>query len=71
MPYFQHSFAAGIVPHQLKIAKIIPVFKSGRKDVMDNYHPISLLSFFSKLIEKIVCTRLTSFLDVNKLISNS
>ena len=68
---FKHSFAAGIVPHQLKIAKIIPVFKSGRKDVMDNYRPISLLSCFSKLIEKIVCTRLTSFLDINNLISNS
>ena len=38
---------------------------------MDNYCPISLLSCFSKLIEKIVCNRLTSFLDVNHLISNS
>ena len=68
---FKHSFAAGIVPQQLKIAKIIPVFKSGKKDAMDNYRPISLLSCFSKLIEKIVCNRLTSFLDVNQLISNS
>ena len=38
---------------------------------MDNYRPISLLSSFSKIIEKIVSIRLTSFLDSNKLISNS
>ena len=38
---------------------------------MDNYRPISLLSCFSKIIEKIVCARLTDFLDVNNLISNS
>ena len=68
---FKFSFAAGIVPHQLKVAKIIPVYKSGRKDLMDNYRPISLLSCFSKLIEKIVCARLTSFLDTNNLISNA
>ena len=68
---FRSSFAVGIVPSQLKIAKIVPVFKAGSKDLMDNYRPISLLSGFSKIIEKIVCNRLTSFLDFNNLISNS
>ena len=68
---FCKSFADGIVPQQLKIAKVVPVFKSGKKELMDNYRPISLLNCFSKIIEKIVCTRLTSFLDTNNLITNS
>ena len=68
---FANSFSLGIVPSEFKIAKVVPVFKSGNKDSMDNYRPISLLSCFSKIIEKIVGTRLTSFLDVNNLISNS
>ena len=68
---FARSLVEGAVPQQLKLAKVIPVFKSGKKDVMDNYRPISLLSCYSKIIEKIVCTRLTCFLDVNKLISSS
>ena len=68
---FTNSFSFGIVPSEFKIAKVVPVFKSGNKDSMDNYRPISLLSCFSKIIEKIVGTRLTSFLDVNNLISNS
>ena len=68
---FQGSLASGLVPNQLKIAKVIPVFKSGQKDSMDNYRPISLLSCFSKVIEKIVCNRLTLFLDSNNLITNA
>ena len=68
---FLSSLSEGLVPQQLKLAKVIPVFKSGKKDSMDNYRPISLLSCFSKIIEKIVCARLTDFLDVNNLISNS
>ena len=48
------SFTTGIFPDAIKVAKIIPIFKSGFSDDMNNYRPISLLSVFSKLIEKIV-----------------
>jgi hypothetical protein len=65
------SFNTGTLPQQLKIAKVIPVFKSGSKDSMDNYRPISLLNSFSKIFEKIVGDRLTSFLEENNLISNA
>ena len=36
---------------------------------MDNYRPISLLSTFSKILEKLVATRLTSFLTANNILS--
>ena len=68
---FARSFVEGSVPKQLKLAKVIPVFKNGKKDAMDNYRPISLLSCYSKIIQKIVCSRLICFLDVNNLISSS
>ena len=63
------SLSTGVVPTQLKIAKIIPVYKSGDKTCMDNYRPISLLSCFSKICEKIVSNRLVTFLDINNLLS--
>ena len=63
------SFNSGVVPLQFKIAKVIPIFKSGDKSSMDNYRPISLLSTFSKIMEKIVALRLTSFLDENNILS--
>ena len=65
----QQSFEKGIVPSQLKIAKVIPIFKNGDHCNMDNYRPISLLSCFSKIIEKIVAIRLTSFLTENNILS--
>ena len=57
------SFVKGIVPLQMKIAKIIPIFKSGPKNSLNNYRPISLLPAFSKLLEKIVAQQLVKFLD--------
>ncbi len=68
---FSSSFKDGIVPSQFKISKIIPLFKSGCVTSPDNYRPISLLSSFSKVFEKVVCTRLTDFLDANNLLSES
>ena len=65
------SFSTGVVPTQLKIAKIIPIFKSGDPLCMDNYRPISLLSCFSKNFEKIACIRLSIFLENNKLLSDN
>jgi len=67
---FNLSLSSGIVPHQFKTAKIIPIFKGGDPRSADNYRPISLLNNFSKIIEKIISIRLTSFLETNSLISN-
>jgi sarcosine oxidase/L-pipecolate oxidase len=65
------SLSTGVVPSQLKIAKIIPIFKSGDQAALDNYRPISLLSNFSKILEKVVGNRLTSYLENNELLSPS
>ncbi len=58
---FSCSLMTGVVLSHLKIAKIVPIFKSGDRQSMDNYRPISLLSNFSKILEKIVATNLTIF----------
>jgi hypothetical protein len=67
---FNLSITSGEIPVQLKTAKIVPIFKSGSPTDMNNYRPISLLSSFGKILEKIVANKLTSFLETNKLISN-
>jgi len=58
----------GIVPDQLKIAKIIPIYKKGDHSSACNYRPISLLSVFDKLLEQIMYNRLNSFLNVNNIL---
>ena len=66
---FSKSFSDGVIPQQFKQSKIIPLFKSGDRTCMDNYRPIALLSTFSKILEKIVCKRLSNFLENNELLS--
>jgi len=56
------SFSLGIVPDQMKIAKVYPLFKSGDRSLVINYRPISILPAFSKIIEKLVYKRLMSYL---------
>ena len=59
------SLEIGFVPQQIKISKIIPLYKIGSSDKNNffNYRPISILSSFSKLIEKIPHTGDTNSLD--------
>ena len=45
------SFSKGIFPLQIKIAKVIPMFKSGDNSQFNNYRPISVLSQFSKILK--------------------
>ena len=60
---FNFSFQQGIFPDRVKIAKVIPLFKAGQKDVFTNYRPVSLLPQFSKILEKLFCVRLDNFID--------
>ena len=62
------SLEQGIFPDEMKIARIIPLFKSGDKQNVSNYRPISLLPQFSKILEKIFNNRLMNFLNSNNLL---
>ena len=58
----------GIFPDELKIANIVPIFKSGDDMVFSNYRPVSVLPIFSKLLERLVYNRLIKFINDNKLL---
>jgi len=47
---------------------VVPVFKSGDATLPSNYRPISLLSVFDKLLEKLMVTRLCRFLEMNNIL---
>ena len=59
------SIQTAKVPNALKIAKIIPVFKSGSQYDINNYRPISILPAISKILEKVVCHQVMKFLETN------
>ena len=57
-----------IFPDDLKISKVIPLYKKGDKLNLSNYRPIALLPSISKIFEKVILTQLTLFLEDNKII---
>mgnify|MGYP000067681235 CR=1 FL=1 len=65
------SLTLGQFPDYFKIAKIIPIFKKGQKCSIENYRPISILSVFSKILEKVMYNRLVPFLEKYNILSSS
>ena len=57
------SFRTGVFPDKMKIAKVVPLFKSGDKYMCNNYRPISLLPQFSKVLDKLFSSRLDKFVN--------
>ena len=62
------SLRTGICPSELKIARVVPIFKSGDPSLLTNYRPISVLSFFSKVFERIVYDYLFDFICTNNIL---
>ncbi|XP_049845221.1 uncharacterized protein LOC126297942 [Schistocerca gregaria] len=52
----------------LKIAQITLIYKIGDKSKIENYRPISIIPAFSKVVEKLIYTRLMTFLSQYNLI---
>ena len=68
---FNTSLQKRIFPDAMKIARVIPLFKSGDNKEFTNYMPVSLLPQFSKFLERIFHKRLMSFLDDKKVLYES
>jgi hypothetical protein len=62
---FNKSRRSGTFPSRLKYSIVKPLFKKGDKD---NYRPISLLTSFSKIFEKIIYDRLLQHIKVNNIL---
>ena len=64
------SFDQGIFPDALKIAKVVPIFKSDDRTIVSNYRPVSVLSLsvFSKIYEIVMYKRLFGYFVENKLL---
>ena len=63
-----NSFVTGTFPDALKISKVIPIHKGKSTEDLNNYRPISLLSIFDKIIEKLVHKRLYNYLEQQNIL---
>ena len=53
----------GIFPDLMKLAEVIPLYKGKSREYETNYRPISLLTTMSKVVEKVVYSRVYNFLS--------
>ena len=65
------SLCTGIFPDKLKIAKVIPLYKKDDIKLFGNYRPISLLSYISKIFERVAFNQLYDYFSSNGLLHDS
>ena len=66
---YRKSLDKGEVPQLWKEANIIPIHKSGSKAIMANFRPVALTSVLCKVLERMICSAIMSFLMTNGLLS--
>ena len=64
------SLTQGIFPCSLKVARVVPIYKKGSREDKSNYRPISILSVFSKIVEKAVYKQVYNYLLKHSILSD-
>ena len=65
---YNNCIDTGVFPDIWKKSNIVPVYKRGDKQIIDNYRPISLLPICGKILEKILLNLIYEFLEENNLL---
>ena len=68
---FNESMLSGTFPEQMKLAVVVPLYKSKEIYLTSNYRPISLLITLSKILEKVIYKRTYQFLNQSNQFYNS
>ena len=68
---FNQAITLSSFPDEWKIARVIPLYKNGQRNIPGNYRPISVLPAISKIMERILYDQLHSYLTTFELLSDS
>uniref|UniRef100_A0A670KJT9 Reverse transcriptase domain-containing protein n=1 Tax=Podarcis muralis TaxID=64176 RepID=A0A670KJT9_PODMU len=68
---FENSWRTGEVPADWRRANVVPIFKKGKREDPNNYHPVSLTSIPGKILEQIIKQTVCEHLERNAVITNS
>ena len=67
---FDKTLNEGKIPHQWKLAEVIPIFKKGSKSQPGNYRPVSLTSVICKIFETFIRDEMYKHFINNNLLSS-
>ena len=51
---FNQSISSGIVPTEWKLARVMPIFKKGKRQDVNNYRPILIIPAVAKMFERLI-----------------
>ena len=66
---FNQSLSTGVIPEDWRQANIFALHKKGSKELPENYRPISLTSICSKMLERIVFSNVSHFLESHNILT--
>ena len=66
--YFNKFMSNGIFPDILKTGRVNPIYKKDNPQFLENYRPVSILPIFGKIFEKVIYSRLYSFLSSKNIL---
>ena len=67
---FNTAICGETVPFDWKVARVIPLHKSGPRNLFNNYHPVCIISVISKVFEKLLYEQLYDYFISNNLLSD-
>ena len=67
---FNQCIEHSTFPYDLKVGKVVPIFKYGERDDPGNYRPISILSVFSRIFERLLYQQLYKYFDDNQMLAD-
>lgn len=67
---FNQCLIWGYFPQQLKISRVVPIFKKGDRTHPGNYRPVSIVPIFSKIFESLILNQISSFFETNNMLSD-
>ena len=70
MDIFNLTISTKIFPDDLKVLKVVPVYKSGERENLNNYRPIVVLPTIARVFEKLLYRQLYNYLTNNKLLDD-
>ena len=65
---YNKSISDACFPSLWKFAKVIALYKKNSRCIPDNYRPISLLSCFGKIFERLIFNKMIKFIDKHKIL---
>ncbi len=68
---FNQAITLSTFPDEWKMARVIPLHKSGQRNIPGNFRPISVLPAISKIMERILYDQLYNYLTKFELLSDS